>query len=58
MVLAPLSPLRNSEAACKIARRALTRAGTVSTPSAAHLFRHASATRMLTLGASFNDIAG
>jgi site-specific recombinase XerD len=56
-VLAPLSPLRNSAAICKIARRALTRAGIVNTPAAAHLFRHASATRMLTSGASFNEIA-
>lgn len=56
-VLAPFSPLRNSAAVCKIARRALTRAGIVNTPAAAHLFRHASATRMLTSGASFNDIA-
>lgn len=56
-VLAPHSPLRNSAAVCKIARRALARAGIVNTPAAAHLFRHASATRMLTSGASFNEIA-
>ena len=56
-VLPPFSPLRNSAAVCKIARRALTRAGIVNTPAAAHLFRHASATRMLASGASFNEIA-
>lgn len=56
-VLSPISPFRNSAAVCRIARRALTRAGIVKTPAAAHLFRHASATLMLTSGASFNEIA-
>ena len=56
-VLSPTSPFRNSAAVCKIARRAVTRAGIVNAPAAAHLFRHASATLMLTSGASFNEIA-
>lgn len=56
-IVSPISPFRNSAAVCKIARRALTRAGIVNTPAAAHLFRHASATLMLTSGASFNEIA-
>jgi integrase/recombinase XerD len=55
-VLPPFDPLRNSAAVCKIARRALTRAG-VSSPAAAHLFRHSSATRMIRSGASFKQIA-
>jgi integrase/recombinase XerD len=55
-VLPPFDPLHNSAAVCKIARRALTRAG-VSSPAAAHLFRHSSATRMIRSGASFKEIA-
>jgi len=55
-VLPPFDPLRNSAAVCKIARRALTRAG-VSSPAAAHLFRHSSATQMIRMGASFKEIA-
>jgi site-specific recombinase XerD len=55
--LSPAVPLRNSAAICKIARRALTRAGITDTPAAAHLFRHAAATGMLAGGASFKEIA-
>jgi site-specific recombinase XerD len=55
--LAPVAPFRNSAAVCKIARRALTRAGLDNTFGAAHLFRHAAATNMLTGGATFNEIA-
>jgi site-specific recombinase XerD len=56
-VLPPFDPLRNSAAVCKIARRALNRAGIVNSPAAAHLFRHSSATQMIRSGASFKEIA-
>ncbi len=55
-VLPPFDPFHGSAAVCRIARRALTRAG-VSSPAAAHLFRHSSATRMIRSGASFKEIA-
>jgi integrase/recombinase XerD len=56
-VLSPLVPFQGSAAICRIARRALTRAGIVNTPGAAHLFRHSVATQMVRGGASFKDIA-
>ncbi len=56
-VLSPFDPLHDSAAVCKIARRALTRAGIINSPAAAHLFRHSSATRMIRSGASFKEIA-
>jgi site-specific recombinase XerD len=56
-VIPPFNPLTGSAAICCIARRALTRAGTLNTPAAAHLFRHSAATRMLTGGATFKEIA-
>ncbi len=56
-VVSPFGPLNNSATVSKIARRALTRAGVLRTPAAAHLFRHAAATGMLRGGVSFKEIA-
>jgi site-specific recombinase XerD len=42
---------------CKIARRALKRAGIEQRPIGTHLFRHSAATGMLRGGASFKNIA-
>jgi len=56
-VLRPFDPFLNSAAICRIARRALTRAGILNTPAAAHLFRHSAATGMLRGGATFKEIA-
>jgi len=53
----PFDPLLTSAAICRIARRALTRAGILDTPAAAHLFRHSAATEMIRGGASFKEIA-
>jgi integrase/recombinase XerC len=53
----PFDPFTGSAAVCRIARRALTRAGILNTPAAAHLFRHSAATRMLRGGATFKEIA-
>jgi site-specific recombinase XerD len=53
----PFDPFTGSAAVCRIARRALTRAGVLNTPAAAHLFRHSAATRMLRGGATFKEIA-
>jgi site-specific recombinase XerD len=56
-VIPPFDPFTGSAAVCRIARRALTRAGILNTPAAAHLFRHSAATRMLRGGATFKEIA-
>jgi site-specific recombinase XerD len=56
-VVPPFDPFTGSAAVCRIVRRALTRTGILNTPAAAHLFRHAAATRMLTGGATFKEIA-
>lgn len=53
----PFVPFLGSAAICRLVRRALTRAGLLDAPSAAHLFRHTAATRMLRGGASFKQIA-
>lgn len=53
----PFDPFTGSAAVCRIARRALTRAGILNTPAAAHLFRHSAANGMLRGGATFKDIA-
>jgi integrase/recombinase XerD len=53
----PFTPFLGSGGVCRVARRALTRAGLHNTPSAAHLFRHTAATRMIRGGASFKEIA-
>ena len=53
----PFDPFLNSAAVCRISRRALTRAGILNTPAAAHLFRHSAATGMLRGGATFKEIA-
>jgi site-specific recombinase XerD len=55
--LRPFDPFLGSAAICRIARRALTRAGILNTPAAAHLFRHSAATGMLRGGATFKEIA-
>jgi integrase/recombinase XerD len=56
-VIPPFKPFLGSGAICRVVRRALTRVGLLNTPSAAHLFRHTAATRMLRGGASFKEIA-
>jgi integrase/recombinase XerC len=56
-VVPPFDPFTGSAAVCRIVRRALTRTGILNTPAAAHLFRHAAATRMLRGGATFKEIA-
>lgn len=56
-VIPPFDPFFGSAGICRLVRRALTRAGLLNTPSAAHLFRHSAATRMLRGGASFKEIA-
>jgi len=56
-VVPPFDPFTGSGAVCRIVRRALTRAGILNTPAAAHLFRHTAATMMLRGGATFKEIA-
>jgi site-specific recombinase XerD len=56
-VIPPFRPFLGSGGICRVVRRALTRVGLLNTPSAAHLFRHTAATRMLRGGASFKEIA-
>ena len=56
-VIPPFDPFLGSAGICRLVRRALTRAGLLNTPSAAHLFRHTAATQMLRGGASFKEIA-
>ena len=56
-VIPPFVPFLGSAGICRLVRRALTRVGLLNTPSAAHLFRHTAATRMLRGGASFKEIA-
>jgi site-specific recombinase XerD len=56
-VIPPFDPFTGSAGVCRLVRRALTRAGLLNTLSAAHLFRHTAATRMLRGGASFKEIA-
>lgn len=56
-VIPPFRPFLGSAGICRLVRRALTRVGLLNTPSAAHLFRHTAATRMLRGGASFKEIA-
>jgi len=53
----PFDRFRNAAGVCKIARRAMKRAGILQRPIGTHLFRHSAATGMLRGGASFKEIA-
>jgi site-specific recombinase XerD len=53
----PFKPFHDSSAISRMVRRALIRAGIVGAPAAAHLFRHAAATGMVTRGATFKEVA-
>ena len=53
----PYGPILDSSVISRTVRRAMTRAGVVGIPAAAHALRHTAATQMLCRGATFKDIA-